>query len=95
MRKGGIVPTPRPGEDGYYSTYFLVPIKDRGLRPTLNLKFFNLIVCKTSFKMETLWSIVVVMRPQQWISSMDQKDVYFYVPVMAVYHQFLRLAGWA
>ena len=76
----------------YYSTYFVVPKKDGGLRPILNLKYFNLSVWKTSFKMETLLSIIAVMRPQQWMASVDLKDTYFYVPVVAAHHQFLRFS---
>ena len=56
--KGAIVLTPLDQvRSGYYSTYFLVPKKDGGLRLILNLKYFNLNVSKTSFKMETgpLW----------------------------------------
>ena len=64
MRKGAIVLTLLDQvRSGYCSTYFLVPIKDSGHRPILNLKYFNLNVCKTSFKMGTLRSIVAVMHP--------------------------------
>ena len=69
--KGAIGLTPLyQVRSGYYSTYFLVPQKDGCHRPILNLKFFNLNVCKTSFKMETLQSIIAVMHPHQWMSSM-------------------------
>ena len=55
LRKGVVVLTPLDQvRSGYYSTYFLVPKKDGGHRLILNLKFFNLNVCKTSFKMVTL-----------------------------------------
>ena len=46
---------------GFYSTYFLVPKRDGGHTPILNLKFFNFIVHKTSLKLETLQSIIAVM----------------------------------
>ena len=75
---------------GYYSTYFLVPQKDSGHRPIRNLKFFNLNVCKTLFKMETLQSIIAIMRSHQWMASVDLKDAYFHVRVVAAQHQFLR-----
>ena len=62
---------------GYYSTYFLVPQKDSGHRPILNVMFFNLNVCKTLFKMETLHSIIPIMRQHQWMASVDLKGDYF------------------
>ena len=67
LRKGAIVPTPLDQvRSGYYSSYFVVPQKACGHRPILNLKFFNLNVCKTSSKMETLQSIIAVMHLHQW-----------------------------
>ena len=55
LPKGAVVLTPLDQvRRVYYSTYFLVPKKDGGHRPILNLKLFNLNVCKTSFKMETV-----------------------------------------
>ena len=47
--KYAIVPTPLDEvRSEYYSTYFMVPKKDGSHRPILNLKFFNLNVCKPS-----------------------------------------------
>ena len=40
---------------------FWYPKRDGGPRPILNLKFFNFIVCKTLFKMETLKSVIAIM----------------------------------
>ena len=52
LRKGVVKPVPLDQKrSGFYSTYFLVPKRDGGHRPILNLKFFNFIVCQTSFKM--------------------------------------------
>ena len=39
----------------------------------MKLKFFNFIVRKTSFKMETLKSIIAVMLHYQWMASVDLK----------------------
>ena len=80
VRKGAEVLNPLyQVKSGYYITYFLVPKKDGGYRPILNLKFFNLNVCKTSFKMETLHSIIAIMHRHQWVASMDLEDVFFHV----------------
>ena len=42
--------------------------------------------------METLRSIVSVMRLQQWLASVDLKDAYFHLPVVAGHHLFLRFS---
>ena len=54
------------------------------------MKFFNFIVCKTSFKMETLKSVIAVMRPQEWMTSVDLKDAYFHIGVVPTHRQYLR-----
>ena len=74
-RKRAVTPVPLDQErSGFYSTYFLVPI--------LNLKYFNFSVHKTSFKFKILKSIMVTMRPHQWMASVDLKDAYFHVGVV-------------
>ena len=53
LRKGAIeLVTDRP-QEGYYSSYFLVPKKTGDLRPILNLKPINGIIQKATFKMES------------------------------------------
>ena len=89
LRKGVVKPVTLDHErSGFYITYFLVPKRDRGYRPILNLKFFNFIVQKTSFKMETLRSVIAIMRPRQWMASMDLKDVYFHIEVVLAHLRF-------
>jgi hypothetical protein len=55
LGKGAIELVP-PGQEsqGFYSTFFIVPKKDGGLRPILNLKPLNVYMEKSHFKMETL-----------------------------------------
>ena len=91
LQKRAVVPVP-PGQEreGYYSTYFLVPKKDGGLRPILNLKLFNHSMVKVKFKMETLQSIIAYMSPGDWLASIDLKDAYFHVPVLPQHRKYLR-----
>ena len=77
---------------GYYSTYFLIPKKDSGHTPILNLKFFNLNVCNTSFKMKIVQSIITIMHSHQWMASVDVKDAYFHIQVVTVHTQFIRFS---
>ena len=55
----------------------------------MNLKSFNFIVRKTSFKMETLKSIIATMHPLQWMAGVDFKDAYFHFGVVPAHHQYL------
>ena len=48
----------------------------------MNLKYFNVSIRKTSFKMETLKSIMTAMHPLQWMASVDLKDAYFHIGVV-------------
>jgi hypothetical protein len=81
-----------PGDQGYYSTYFLVPKKDGGVRPILNLKPFNKYLNKQRFKMETLPKVFSALPRGAWMASLDLKDAYFHVPVAAEHRQYLRFA---
>ena len=77
-------------QEGFYSTYFTVPKKDGGIRPILNLKPFNCHLRKRPFKMETLQSIISIMRPGVWLASVDLKDAYFHVPITRRHWKYLR-----
>ena len=81
-----------PGQEneGFYSTYFMVPKKDGGVRPILNLKLFNRCLVQESFKMETLQSILLAAQPGTWLASIDLKDAYFHIPMFRNHWKYLR-----
>ena len=74
---------------GYYRNYFLVPKKDKGICPILNLKHFNVNIRKVTLKMESLQSIITIMTPGLWLASMDLKNAYFHVAVNPAHRKFL------
>ena len=51
---------------------------------------FNFIVCKPSFKMETLKSMITVMQSHQWLAIVDLKDAYFHIGVVPAHRQYLK-----
>ncbi len=54
LEKGAIeIVHPAQTESGFYSRYFLVPKKDGGLRPILDLRLLNYALMKRSFRMIT------------------------------------------
>ncbi len=79
-------------ESGFYSRYFLVPKKNGGLRPILDLRPLNRALSKRSFKMITLRQILSHIRPGDWCISMDLKDAYFHIQVAPCHRRFLRFA---
>lgn len=53
LAKGAIIPiTQPPAEQGFISTVFLVPKKDGGARPVINLRALNHFISSQHFKME-------------------------------------------
>ena len=66
---------------GYYSPLFLVPKPDGSFRPFIDLKKLNQFLVVPSFKMETLFSIIAALQPQEWIKKIDLKDAYHHIMV--------------
>ena len=83
------VPFSQIGE-GFYSTFFMVPKKDGGIRPILNLKELNTHLICPHFKMETFRSIRRAMKTGDWAFTIDLKDAYFHIPIHPVHRKFLR-----
>ena len=89
LNKGAIELAPLPST-GFYSRLFVV-MKDSGAwRPVIDLSTLNLRVQQTSFKMETLQSVLLSVRPGDWMVSLDLKDAYLQVPMHPDSRKFLR-----
>ncbi len=91
--------SPAQSESGFYSCYFLVPKKDGGLRPILDLRHLNLALMKWPFRMITLKQILSQICPGDWFFSLDLKDAYFHIqiapPPQAVLEICLRGSGFS
>ena len=75
---------------GYYSRPFLVPKPDGSFRPIINLKKLNQFIVVPSFKMETLFSIIAALQPQEWITKIDLKDAYHHIMVHVNIRKYFR-----
>ena len=64
---------------GFYSRLFTVPKKGGTWRPVLDLSVLNSWIPKVPFKMETVSSIRLAIRPGDWATSIDLSDAYFHV----------------
>ncbi|KAK9959588.1 hypothetical protein ABG768_009702 [Culter alburnus] len=93
LRKGAIERVPPPSKlSGFYSRYFIVPKKDGGLRPIIDLCVLNRSIQKLKFKMLTLRQIIPQIRSEDWFVAIDLKDAYFHVSIHPSHRKFLRFA---
>ena len=86
-----IVP-PHLADEGYYSPYFLVQKKCGSLRPILNLRAFNKFVAKdkNKFKMLKIPTLLAMVQPGDWLSSIDLKDAFQHIPVAGCHRKYFR-----
>ncbi len=93
LAKDAIEPVP-PAEmkSGFNSPYFIVPKKDGGLRPILDLRVLNRALHKLPFRMLTQKRIFQCVRPFDWFAAIDLKDAYFHVSIFPRHRPFLRFA---
>ncbi len=93
LDKGAIERVPLPDrQSGYYSRYFLVPKKDGGLRPILDLRGLNRYLRIYKFKMLTIKMIVSHIQSEDWFVTIDLKDAYFHIEILPQHRKFLRFA---
>ena len=90
--KGAVEPVRDPESPGFYSRLFLVPKRDGGWRPVIDLKALNTHIEVPKFQMETAKSISEALRPREWTTSLDLKDAYLHVPIASTSKKYLRFA---
>lgn len=82
-----VVP-PSEARSGFYSKYFVVPKKDGGSRPILDLRALNRHILTYSFKMLTHKQLLASIQPGDWFTKLDL--AYFHVAIHKHHRQFLR-----
>lgn len=93
LEKGAIEKVhPLVQRDGFYSTYFLVPKKDGGFRPILDLRLLNLFLKVLPFRMLRTADVLRSVTADDWFVSVDLKDAYFHVPIAVHHRKFLRFS---
>jgi len=68
-------------EGEFISPTFVTEKSDGGYRFILNLKRLNKEVDKIKFKMQTLKSIICLVRPGAYMAKLDIKDAYYSIPI--------------
>ena len=92
LDKGAIELAPLPSP-GFYSRLFVVMKASGAWRLVIDLSLLNLRVQKTSFKMETLQSVLLSEHAGGWMVSLDLKDAYLQVPMHPGSRKFLRFVA--
>ena len=72
------------------SPVFLTPKSDGCFRFFLNLKGLNSFIEKKRFKMQTLSSILCMIRPNMYMAKLDIKDAYYSIPIKALHQKYLK-----
>ena len=71
---------------------FVVPKKDGGWRPIINLRKLNAFLSVSHFKMESINSVKDVIQENDYMGKIDLKDAYLTVPVWEKHRKYLKFA---
>uniref|UniRef100_A0A1X7T8L4 Reverse transcriptase domain-containing protein n=1 Tax=Amphimedon queenslandica TaxID=400682 RepID=A0A1X7T8L4_AMPQE len=79
-----------PDSSGFFSPMFVVPQKDDGSRPIINLKRLNGFLVVQHFKMENILSLRGTLMRNDFMVKLDLKDVYLAIPIHPNHQRFIR-----
>ncbi|MGH2638358.1 MAG: hypothetical protein ACRDF4_03600, partial [Rhabdochlamydiaceae bacterium] len=88
--KQAIEPVPAQNTKGFYSQLFVVPKKDGKHRPVIDCRKLNHFLHKEHFKMEGLMTVRDLIRPGDWMITIDIQDAYLHLPVHLYFQKYLR-----
>ena len=86
----GVIVECQQTPDQFVSNVFIRGKKDGSFRVILNLKELNEAVSYAKFKMETLDSIIKLMRKDCFMCSLDLTNAYYTIPVAEEHQAYLR-----
>ena len=89
LQKNAVEEMTLPSQPCFHSNLFLVPKKDGGQCPVINLKALNRFVQKEHFKMEDIHTVKDLLRREDWLAKVDLKDA-FSIPIHHQHRKFLR-----
>ena len=90
LLKKGVIRECDHEKDEHISPIFVTEKADGGFRLILNLKELNKSVEKVKFKMQTLTSILCLVRPNMYLAKLDIKDAYYSIPIYKDHQKLLK-----
>ena len=93
MMTKGVLETVSDPDPGFYSRLFLVEKSSGGWRPVIDLSPLNEFVQQTLFRLETPNSVLLTVRKNDFLASIDLKDGYFQIPVHPSSRKLLRFVS--
>ena len=90
INKNEVEPVENQNSLGFYNRLFLVPKPNNRWRPVLDLSTLNTFLNTESFKMETPETIRTSLQAGEWVTSIDFKDAYFYIPIHSLSRKYMR-----
>ena len=90
MLEKGAIETVVGNLAGFYARLFLVPKVTGGWRPVFDLSTLNKFLVVSSFRMDTVASVLGSLSVGDWMVSLDLKDAYFQVPIHPRSRKYLR-----
>jgi len=77
-------------EPAFFAHLFVVPKKNGGWRPVIDLSVLNRFLTVPKFKMETVQSIRSQLQQGEYVVIMDLQDAYFHLPIRQNFQKFLK-----
>ncbi|KAG0735317.1 hypothetical protein G6F57_014460 [Rhizopus arrhizus] len=75
---------------GFYSSLFVIPKKDDGIRPMFNLKNLNQYLDPPHFKMDTIREVSLMIKPNDYLVSIDLSDAFLHIGLHQDSRRYLR-----
>ena len=90
LSKGAIERVLDPSSPGFYGRIFVVPKRQGGWRPVLDLSSLNRFLTNSSFRLESPTSVRDSIHPNDWATSIDLTDAYYHIHIHKADRKFLR-----
>ncbi len=74
----------------FFSRYFLIPKKDGGIQPILDLRDLNVFLKRLTFHMLRVADVIRAVNRNDWFITIDLRDGSYHIPIVAHHRRFLH-----